>query len=509
MNEKINSHYRLNVIKLIVVTTILRCFLASNIEFGNDEVYYWTYALHLQASYFDHPSLVAFFIRFFTLNLRLNNELFIRLTAIIGSAINTWLIYKILSRIKNERAGWYAALLYSGCIYTSLISGFFILPDSPQVVFWLAGVYLLLKIFVFKENQTKNFLLFGVCTGIATMCKIHGVYLWFAAAIFILFFDREQLKNPYVYISGIITLIIISPIFIWNYQNAFITYRYQGGRVTINSGIQSSSFLREISGEVLYCNPVIFILICLTLFRVIRHRFYEDNKRLFYLLIFLSLPLIFICWSVSLFRDTLPHWPGPAYISLLILCALYADKCFKEKSFKHWLRNANYFVLTIVLIAYLSINYLPASLGKQDTQKLGSGDFTMDLYGWRSFKNAFEKLRADDLRKHNMQPNAIILSNKWFPAAHLDYYVAYPLHMKLYAFGSLFDVHNFAWLNKQTGAIKEGTDAYYISPSNYSSLPDSMYKKHFSSVEEPVIIHQYRNKIAVRNFYIYRMKNYK
>ena len=54
-----------------------------------------------------------------------------------------------------------------------------------------------------------------------------------------------------------------------------------------------------------------------------------------------------------------------------------------------------------------------------------------------------------------MQPNAIIISNKWFPAAHLDYYVAHPFNMRLYAFGPIFDIHNFAWLNKQNDTIKK------------------------------------------------------
>jgi hypothetical protein len=157
----------------------------------------------------------------------------------------------------------------------------------------------------------------------------------------------------------------------------------------------------------------------------------------------------------------------------------------------------------------LLINYLPAGLGKQNAEHLGAGDFTMDMYGWHSFEKAFEQLRNKDIEARIMKPGAIIISNKWFPAAHLDYYVAYPLHIKLYAFGPLIDIHNFAWLNKQNGAIKKGTDAYYISPSNYSSTPGNIYYKVFSLVKPPVVIHQYRNKVAVRNFYVYRLKNYK
>ena len=232
--------------------------------------------------------------------------------------------------------------------------------------------------------------------------KFMGLFMVCRFGIFILFFDRQQLINHYVYLSGIITLIIISPIFIWNYNNHFITYNYQGGRVIINTGIQLSSFLREISGEILYCNPIIFILICIILFRTIRNRVYTFNRQLFYLLIFLSLPLIFICWSVSLFRDTLPHWPGPAYISLLILCAFYADECFSQKNIIALLRSANFLVLTIVVLAYFSINYLPLSLGKHDAEHLGTGDFTMDLYGWNSFENAFEKLQKNDIQTHTL-----------------------------------------------------------------------------------------------------------
>src|ERR1700745_1018831 len=133
---------------IIIISTVIRCIFASNVELGNDEVYYWTYALHLQSSYFDHPPLVALLIRLFTLNLRFNEEIFVRLIAIIGSAINTWLIYKILCRIRNRQAGIYAALLYTACVYTSIISGLFILPDSPQVIFWMISIYLLLKIFI-------------------------------------------------------------------------------------------------------------------------------------------------------------------------------------------------------------------------------------------------------------------------------------------------------------------------------------------------------------------------
>src|SRR3954451_3339168 len=233
---------------IIAIGTIIRCFIAANVEFSNDEVYYWTYALHLQTSYFDHPPLIALFIRLFTFNLNLNAEIFVRLTAVTGSAINTWLIYRVLCKIKNRQAGIYAALLYNACVYTSIISGFFILPDSPQVVFWLLSIFLLIKIFVLQDEKERNMLLFGITAGLSTLSKIHGLYLWFTAGAYILFLDRKWLFNKYLWLSMLITAILVSPIFYWNYQNNFITYSYHSQRIVANSGIHFSSFIKELTG---------------------------------------------------------------------------------------------------------------------------------------------------------------------------------------------------------------------------------------------------------------------
>ena len=494
---------------IIIIGTLIRCIIGANVELGNDEVYYWTYALHLQTSYFDHPPLVGLFIRLFTFNLHFNQEIFIRLTAIIGSAINTWLIYKLLYKIKNRQTGIYGALFYNGCVYTSIISGLFILPDSPQVVFWLLSIFLLIKVFILNERQNLNIILFGLAAGLCTLCKIHGLYLWFAAGIYIVLFDRRWFFNKYLWLSALVTLVLISPIFYWNYQNNFITYNYHSQRVVTNTGIHFSSFITELTGEILYANPINFVVIVIVLFVSFRRKLFYSNKKLFALLILLSLPLIFIFWAVSLFRDTLPHWPGPGYIALLILAAYYANAVFANRRRVLTIAySANALLAVVLIVGYLFINYLPAQLGSKDQPNMGSGDFTLDLYGWKNFELQFRKLLTADIRDKEMKPGAVLISDKWFPAAHLDYYVAHSLNMKLYAFGSLFEIHHFAWLDQVNGAIKPGTDAYYIAPSNYYSNPLQNFSHNFKTIETPIIIPEFRDGKEVRCFYVYRMKNY-
>lgn len=95
----------------------------------------------------------------------------------MGAAAGTWLSYSIGKKIKNERTGWFAALLYNSSIYSSIIAGVFILPDSPQIIFWLLGLRIALN-FAIDNNKNpsiKTWILWGVYTGICIMCKVHGV----------------------------------------------------------------------------------------------------------------------------------------------------------------------------------------------------------------------------------------------------------------------------------------------------------------------------------------------
>src|SRR5450755_4909478 len=161
--------------------------MASTLELGNAEAYYWAYSLHIQWNYFDHPPIVAWLIRLTTVNLLIHNELFVRIGAIISSAICTWLIFKIGAVINNLQTGWFAALLYTSSIYCSIASGTFILPDSPQMVFWLSSVLILVKIShlnTYDPKSTFLWCLFGLMTGLCIMSKVHGVFIWFGVALY-------------------------------------------------------------------------------------------------------------------------------------------------------------------------------------------------------------------------------------------------------------------------------------------------------------------------------------
>ncbi len=502
-------NFRKKVFWLILISSIVRCCVALSLEFGNDEVYYWTYAQHLAWNYFDHPPLVALLIRLTTCNLLLQDEFFVRLGPMLCAAVNTWLIFLIGSKIKDERSGWYAALLYVSSFYCSIIAGTFILPDSPQLVWWVCSVYLMTSIVGSRTSNTNaNLLLLGITIGLCIMSKIHGIFLWFGFGLYILFFQRQLLRSIYLYMAVLLSIAIVSPIFFWNLQNHFITYSYHGNRVGFfGKHPDVDSFLQQVFGSIFYNNPVNIILYVVALIAILKKRIQVPSAYLrLYLL--LALPLIIVLLIMSLFNETLPHWSGPAYITIMLLTAFYfSEKNTGSGKIPAGISIALCLFFAIILLAIPLMKFLPVRIGNKEERNLGKGDVSLDMTGWEQFTHQFDSLYQADEHAGIMK-NASILSDYWFPAAHLDYYVAKPLHVNVMAVGKLRDIHHYAWLNKERPALQIGADAYFIFPSNYYGPPRDELKKFFRRVDDSVVVKQYRTNVPVRNFIIYRMHHY-
>jgi len=372
-----------------VVDSSVRLLAAAGTELSNDEVYYWTYAHKLQWNYFDHPAGIAVLLRIFTGNLLMQQEIFLRLGSIICAAISTWQIFLIGKKIKDELTGLIAACLFTASIYASILAGLMVLPDAPQMVFWLGAVSVMLNIFQQKTWESKikrQLVLLGMLIGLCIMCKVHGIFLWGGIFLFVILYERKMLSNPWFYLAIMVTGIIVLPVLFWNIKNHFITYVYHSNRVNIwNSRIQLDGFGRQLAGEFFYNNPVNVVLIILSLFAVrkirLTNELYEQR-----LLLLLSLPMIVVVWLFSLFRDTLPHWTGPAYTTLIPLAAAYTRNAIgakhKTPSIPTVVKAALALPVLLLAVLLFSVKSLPFQLGSKDELKLGAGDLLLDMSGW-------------------------------------------------------------------------------------------------------------------------------
>ncbi len=493
---------------LIVFSSILKLVTAYLLELGNDEVYYWTYALQPDWNHFDHPPMVGWMIRFTTFNLHWVNEVSIRIGSILCSAIASYFIFFTGKLLQSEKIGWYAVVIYQCSVYTSIIAGLFILPDSPQMLFWAVALFLMAKLIVNNEQEKiSQWILLGLMIGLAALCKIHGLYLWVGFGLFILINRIKWLLNWRLYIAFLVTLICIMPIVYWNIINNFITYRYHSDRVT-HTTIQWDMLAREIGGEMAYQNPIVFILTFISVIAVFRKRVLCKSPNAIAWLLCMSLPMILLFWVISLFNPTLPHWSGPGYIPLYFLGAIYLENK-SSQSFPSIIKIAGLILISVMVVGTMLVRFSPINFGSQDQENYGEYCPTLDLSGWQTFSKTFALQVKDDFAKGIMKKDAVILIDKWFPGGHLEFYTSRETGLSVIGLGQLQNLHKFAWLNKERRSLHLGDDAYYVEPSNLPFNVKEAFGQYFNEIEKPIIINQERSGGVVRYFYVYRMKGCK
>ena len=87
--------YQKHLLLLMGFSLLLRSLVAGLTELGNDEVYYWTYALFPDWSHFDHPPMVGWLINLFTGNLTFDSTFMLRVPALVLGTLNTWLAWRL------------------------------------------------------------------------------------------------------------------------------------------------------------------------------------------------------------------------------------------------------------------------------------------------------------------------------------------------------------------------------------------------------------------------------
>lgn len=501
------------LLSIIALSMLVRGFVAWYLELGNDEVYYWTYARYPDLSHFDHPPMVGLVIQLFSWNLRFDSELFIRLSSVLLGGINTFVIYRIGKLVKGVLAGLFAAMLYNASVYCFVIAGIFILPDTPQLFFWLISLHMLMFALPGKPiTRRRAMLLFfaSVPLGLAMLSKYTSVFLWLGAGLYIIFYHREWLRRSELYLGVLISVLIFSPVIFWNIENQWISFTFQGERVSFfGQGLRLDYFFQELFGQVLYNNPVNFVIIIIALIALFKGKVSIDDhhKRI---LLFTGLPLILLFLFFALFRRTLPHWTAPGYISLIVIASAWlADKMLNKGKIKLFPRPVVISISVLVVVLVMGIIQIKTGFIPQqetdDPKKVGKNDLTLDMYGWEQFGLKFSELADRDFYTKDMNADAPIIANKWFPAAHLDYYVAQRYGYNLLAIGDLNAIHKYAWINRVRPWVRLGSDAYFITNSRNYKSPEYLLE-YFKWIEKPEIIRIFKGDKHVENFLVYRLR---
>jgi hypothetical protein len=507
--HKPDTYYKKLALVVVFVFSMLKVISGALIELGNDEVYYTLFARHLSASYFDHPPLTGWLIYLSTLGNILETELAVRFFPILLSGLSAWFLFKLMQNLVSAQAGFYCVLLFLSSLYFTVISGLFILPDAPLVFFSILSLYLALPPLLANKPTTRQrnmFILAGLMAGIAALGKYTALFLWAGYGLYALFINRKWWGYWQWYASGFVFLVCLTPVLLWNIEHHFISFTFHGDRVSrLNQFPDFITFGRFFGGQTVYQGIVNFVLGTVAFIWLYKTKAWK--KTLVLLLLFLSLPLIIGFSYSSLLRTTLPHWSGPAFIGINIVIAMFLAE---NKQWVKWLYvsvvlNGIVIILASAQIKTGFLNIAP-KYGQVVDTRLGNDDFTMDMYGWKQFGRKFDNLVQSDTTQGFDTDDAFVVTNKWFPAGHIEFYVTRPYDYNFIPFGNITDLHHYIYtypnLNNQIGQ-----NAYYITYSQKFIPPDYLQSA-FDTILSPDTVTITRLGKPVKFYYVYRLKKY-
>ncbi len=445
------SKYTTQLLLLILISTVARAVLALTTELGNDEAYYRVLSLFTEHTNYDHPPMVAYLIQLTTLGSSSETlEWLVRLGPILIGAINTYLIYWIAKSpiFRSQRSfyynsvldkadyrrGYLAALLYTASIYCSVLVGTFIMPDTPLSLFWLITLLIFSRILpVGSRYNAASMLVAGVMIGLAILSKYSGAYLWGAAFLYIILFNRSILTKWSLYVSVLLTFAVLSPLIIWNYNNDFASIAMHTERISSGTSVNMLYFWRELAGSAAYNGLINFLLILTSLvaYYVLR-RGYMPRGHMRFLLCF-SLPMVLIFLVASLTRPTLPHWSAPAYYAFIVIAASYLSTISIRVS-RFWIVSSLTLTALALTFGALQINYgvVDLSSSREVTDiTYGTEDPSLDMYGWEQLEEKFAAIYHNDKELGIMPEGVIVAATNWFEASHIESYIGLKHGLKI------------------------------------------------------------------------------
>ncbi len=242
----------------LAVLTVVRLVLAAVLPLAPDEAYYALWAVHLQPGYFDHPPMVALWIRAGTA-LAGYNPLGIRLLGPLAAAGGSVLLWRAGEDFfPGRQAGIAAAALLNATLMVG-VGAIVMTPDTPLFFFWCVGLAALGRLL--RSGDARWWLCIGAAAGLALLSKYTGALFLAAVGSWLLASrpGRAQLRRPWPWAGLAVALLLFAPNIAWNAQHHWVSYLKQGSRVGGFDAARTLQFFGElVVSQVGLATPVIF-----------------------------------------------------------------------------------------------------------------------------------------------------------------------------------------------------------------------------------------------------------
>ncbi|MCX5781214.1 MAG: glycosyltransferase family 39 protein [Elusimicrobia bacterium] len=479
----------------------MRLAIIGRIGLTGDEAHYWTYFQHPSLSYFDHPPAIGYIIGLFTTLLG-NNEFAVRLPAVLFFVVCSWFIFKLANDLFDGKTAFYTVILLNIIPVFSFGGSVVNIPDSPLSVLWI--LFVLLFWCIIKEQKSHYWYYLGVILGFGLLCKYTAILLIPSLLLFLIVSPKYRFWFNRIepYIAFIISLIIFSPVQIWNIQNDWASFGFQL-KHGLGKTIPHFSLIlvaKSLGAQVSYISPLLFLLFWFVLFWLGFRYIKERNDKMLLLFSF-SFPTLIIFNIISSFNEILPHWPIMGYLILTIALSKFSIIMWN----KLWFRVFSYFAWTIAVILTLLVplqalfKIIPPEslLPKAEAFKLEDGitkaekiDVTNELYGWKKIGN-----KIQEILDKSPEPKPFVFTHRHYIASQLGFYI--PSHPKIYTLSDRIDAYDF-WQRDLSSLNKR--NAIFITNDYFFTEPQKIFP--FESWDKTESLEIYRGKRKVRIFYL-------
>ncbi len=253
---------RIQVLALICIFTVLRLIEAAVMGLGTDESYTVAVSRDLHLSYFDHPPIHYWLVHFLSPVLGYGRGS--RLPFILLFAGSTWLMFRFARRLFGERAGVWAAVALSLTGFFSVAAGDWVLPDGPLIFFLLAAANALADGWFAdagtRPRPLRTWLWAGLWIGLAALSKYQAALFCVGLGLYLLSEKdrRRDLLTPGPYMAAILTLLVLTPVLVWNAQHHFASFAFQGARGVPNK-LHPTGPLEALGGQAALLLPWLFV----------------------------------------------------------------------------------------------------------------------------------------------------------------------------------------------------------------------------------------------------------
>ncbi len=392
----------------LIVWTLIPSISNTNLPLDTIEALAW--GSNLDWGYSKHPPVSAWLVRAFH-QIFGNQDWAYYFLSQLFVVSSFFIVFKFSEDFfKNKTLSLIAVLLLEGIYFHNFTTPEFNVYVC-QLPFRALTVYFCWK--SFKDNDTSNWLLFGVFLTLGFLSHYLFLYLIIAITIFFIIILRGQKKlNLKYFIPVIIFLILISPHLIWLIENNFTTLTYAFHR----TGLNEATFFNHISHPFIFLGkqigvllPFLFMLsIIVSKFQI---KFKKKDKKLFFLLIINFIPII-LMFLTSFFMGAKIRtmWMSPFYLFMGVFFLYIFENKIIFKKLKY------FFSVFLILFIFSPAVYLYVSVSQEDKRTDYPGKEIANLIQekWdNNFKNTIKSVIGDEWHAGNLSYH--LKSNpKWY-----------------------------------------------------------------------------------------------